>query len=79
MYEYNNTKNNLANNNNNLGSGNNYINKAITDKNTDSDNSTEKFNPYNSTFEQLIKENRKLFNEGKITEKDYGSMMIHDL
>lgn len=81
MYEYNNIKNNLADNNNDLGSSNNYINKAITDKNTNSDNNTnngtEKFDPYNSTFDQLIKEDRKLLNEGKITEKDYGSMMIH--
>ena len=53
------------------------INKAITDKNTNYDNSTEKFDPYNSTFDQLIKEDRKLLNEGKIAEKDYGSMMIH--
>ncbi|WP_446897396.1 hypothetical protein ACSVC9_10255 [Clostridium sp. LBM24168] len=70
MYEYNKIKNNLGN-------SNNYINKAITDKNTYSDNNTEKFDPYNSTFAQLIKEDRKLLNEGKITDKDYGCILIH--
>lgn len=64
-------KNNLPNNSYGLGSSNNYINKAIID------NGTGKFDPYNSTFDELIKEDRNLLNEGKITEKDYGAMMIH--
>ncbi|AZV56622.1 hypothetical protein [Clostridium sp. AWRP] len=52
-----------------------YINKAITDK--DTNDSNEVFNVHDSTFSQLIKEDRKLIKDGKITEDDYGCMMIH--
>lgn len=60
---------------NNLNNNYNYINKAITDK--DTNDSNEAFNVHDSTFSQLIKEDRKLLKEGKITDNDYGCMMIH--
>jgi len=52
-----------------------YFNKAITNK--DTDNNNEAFNIHDSTVSQLMGEDRKLLKEEKITQNDYGCIMIH--